>query len=77
MPNQKKFEFMTEVFSEYEDEAFSWGDYDVAFIKNDIQDGKNMWQIYSADGTKLASTDNRDFAFVVAKQNNLEPKSAH
>ena len=36
-----------------------------------------MWLIYAADGTKLATTDNRDYAFIVAKQNNLTPRSVH
>ena len=52
-------------------------DKDVAFIKSDVEDGKNLWSVYAFDGTKLASTDNRDYAFVVAKQNNLQPQSVH
>ena len=47
------------------------------FIKSDYQNGKDMWLIYAADGTKLATTDNRDYAFIVAKQNNLTPRSVH
>lgn len=62
---------------DYETELCAWNDEDVAFIKNDIHDGKSMWLIYAADGTKIAATDDRDFAFVMAKQNDLEPRSVH
>lgn len=50
---------------------------EVAFIRPEVQDGENMWSIYDADGTKLAITDDREFAFVMAKQNNLIPQSVH
>ena len=62
---------------EYEADLCTWNDEDVAFIKNDIHDGKSMWLIYASDGTKIAATDDRDFAFVMAKQNDLEPRSVH
>ena len=55
----------------------SWNDRDVAFIKQDIQDGKSVWLIYASDGTKLATTESRDYAFLVAKQNNLLPQSVN
>lgn len=54
-----------------------WNDEDVAFIKPGYEDGKRMWSIYAADGEKIAMTDDREFAFVVAKQNDLNPKSVH
>lgn len=62
---------------EYETDLCTWNDEDVAFIKNDVHDGKSMWLIYASDGTKIAATDDRDFAFVMAKQNDLEPRSVH
>lgn len=46
-------------------------------LKNDVHDGKSMWLIYAADGTKIAATDDRDFAFVMAKQNDFTPCSVH
>ena len=55
----------------------SWDDENVAFIKPDMCDGHRMSGIYGADGTKLAAADNRAFAFVMARQNDLEPKSVH
>lgn len=62
---------------EIEAELRSWNDEDVAFIKSDILDGKKMWLICSADGRKLAATDDREFAFIMAKQNDLKPISVH
>ena len=56
---------------------YSWNDDKIAFIKSDFYEGKNMWLIYTADGTRIAATDNRDFAFIVAKQNDLLPQSVH
>ena len=55
----------------------SWDDENVAFIKPDMCDGHRMWGIYGADGTTLAAADNRAFAFVMARQNDLEPKCVH
>lgn len=77
MEKQKIFNTAFEVPAEFKDDFCFWNDQNVVFIKNDVQDGKDMWLVYAADGTKLATTDNRDFAFLVARQNNLEPKSVH
>lgn len=68
---------LPEPLTEAEAELHSWNDEDVAFIKNGMHDGKEMWLIYASNGTKIAATDDRDFAFVMAKQNDLEPKSVH
>ncbi len=51
-----------------------WNDENVAFIKPAIENGKQMWSIYAADGEKIAVTDDREFAFIVAKQNDLKPQ---
>ena len=67
----------TEVFDAYTEELCEWNDSNVAFIKNDIFEGRQMWMIYAADGTRIAATDDRDFAFIMAKQNDLEPQSVH
>lgn len=65
----------TELWNE---ELLPWHDENVAFIKAAVEaDGKQMWSIYAADGEKIAMTDDREFAFVVAKQNDLEPQSVH
>lgn len=75
--DDKKELDLAEFSPEIEAELCAWNDDDVAFIKNDIHDGKQMWMIYTADGTKIAATDDRDFAFIMAKQNDFEPKSVH
>lgn len=47
------------------------------FIKKLFQNGKCLWGIYDAEGERLAVTDNRDVAFVVARQNDFVPCSLH
>jgi hypothetical protein len=54
-----------------------WGDVDAAYIKSEIVDGNEVWKVYASDGTELAATDSREFAFVIARQGDLEPKSVH
>ncbi len=66
-----------ELSSELLLELSAWNDEKAAFIKHDMYDGKMMWMVFDADGERIAATDDRDFAFVVAKQNNLTPYSAH
>ncbi len=58
-------------------ELGGWNDENVAFIKQDMCEGRQMWLICDAEGEKIAATDNRDFAFIVARQNDLEPCSVH
>lgn len=72
---------MKKNFEEIEQDALSelrfWNDENVAFIKSGVENGKCMWSIYAADGERIAMTDNRDFAFVMAKQNDFKPQSVH
>ena len=63
-----KNDTLPELLPEVEAELCSWNDEDVAFIKSGVHDGKEMWLIYAADGTKIAATDDRDFAFVMASR---------
>lgn len=58
-------------------EQDEWNDDKSAFIKQGLYNGKLMWLICSADGEKIAATDNRDFAFIVARQNDMKPHSVH
>ena len=74
---QKNFDEYAKIRPEMEEALLSWNDRDVAFIKQDSQDGKPVWLIYASDGTKLATTESRDCAFLVAKQNNLLPQSVN
>lgn len=54
-----------------------WDNENTAYVKMDFLNEKQIWVIYSADGVKLASTENRDLAYVMAKQNDYEVMSAH
>ena len=74
---EKMKKFVEEIEAEALSELSIWNDENVAFIKSGIEDGKCMWSIYAADGEKIAMTDDREFAFVVAKQNDLNPQSVH
>ena len=55
----------------------SWNDQDVAFVKSDKIENGEIWRVYTADGTPLANGARRGFAFVLARQNDLEPQSVH
>ena len=48
-----KNDTLPELLPEVEAELCSWNDEDVAFIKSGVHDGKEMWLIYAADGTKI------------------------
>ena len=50
-----------------------WKDDNLAFIKQDIFEGKSSWMIYDAYGERIAAVETKEFAFWVAKQNDLEP----
>lgn len=77
MQKQKEFDQYRGVRAEFFDDLPVWEDKNTAFIKPEMQNGKNMWLICAADGTRLAATDNRDYAFIVARQNDLNPQSVH
>ena len=49
-----------------------------AFIKGYCaEDGIFRWYIFSEDGKTIGATENRENAFLVAKQYNLTPVSVH
>jgi hypothetical protein len=50
---------------------------DVAYIKRIVEDGKEGFAVHAADGTRIAVIANRDLAFVVVRQNDMEPVSVH
>ena len=50
---------------------------DVAYVKAVIVDGTAGYAIHAADGTRIALTGDRDIAFAVVRQNELEPVSVH
>lgn len=69
--------FVLDTEEDWQQEMSEWDDENAAFIKHDMYDGRMMWSIYAADGERIAATDNREFAFIVARQNDLEPVSVH
>ncbi len=72
MTKNKKEEFEMDEFSLSE-----MSEKEVAFVKSDMKDGEAKWYIYSADGTKIAEANSREFAFILAKQNDFLPCSVH
>lgn len=50
-----------------------WKDDNLAFVKPDIFEGSPAWMIYDANGERIAAAETKEFAFWIARQNNLEP----
>ncbi len=53
------------------------GSMHVAYIKMVTVDGSPAYAIHAADGQELGVFDEREVAFVAARQNDLEPLSVH
>jgi len=54
-----------------------FGVQDVAYVKRVVVDGTAGYAIHAADGTQMALIPDRDIAFAVVRQNELEPVSVH
>jgi hypothetical protein len=50
---------------------------DIAYVKPVIVDGAASYAVHAADGTQMALIANRDLAFAVVRQNEMEPVSVH
>jgi hypothetical protein len=50
---------------------------DIAYVKRVVVDGNAGFAIHAADGTQMALIADRDIAFAVVRQNELEPVSVH
>jgi hypothetical protein len=50
---------------------------DIAYVKPVVVDGNASYAIHAADGTQMALIGDRDIAFAVVRQNELEPVSVH
>jgi len=50
---------------------------DVAYIKRVVLDGAAAFAVHAADGTEIAVLPDRDLAFAVVRQHDLEPVSVH
>jgi len=55
----------------------AWGIENVAYVRAISQNGENLYGIFAADGTELATVESRDAAIITVRQNELEPLSAH
>jgi hypothetical protein len=50
---------------------------DIAYVKPVRVDGNEGFAVHAADGTQMALIANRDLAFAVVRQNEMEPVSVH
>jgi hypothetical protein len=50
---------------------------DIAYVKPVIVEGSSGYAVHAADGTQMALIANRDLAFAVVRQNEMEPVSVH
>ena len=50
---------------------------DVAYIKRVVDNGTEAFAVHAADGARIAVLANRDLAFAVVRQNDMEPVSVH
>lgn len=51
---------------------------DVAYVKPVLnEDGKTVYAVHEADGTRIAEFDDRKIAFAAIIQGDLEPVDAH
>jgi len=50
---------------------------DIAYVKPVLVDGTEGFAVHAADGTRMALIANRDLAFAVVRQNEMEPVSVH
>lgn len=50
---------------------------DLAYVKHVIVDGADAFAVHAADGSQIAVLANRDLAFAMVRQHDLEPVSVH
>ena len=50
---------------------------DVAYVKSEQKDGKQVFVIHSADGNAITALADREVAFAAVRQNDMEPLSVH
>ncbi len=50
---------------------------DIAYVKRITHEDEIMWAIHSANGTPIALVTERDLAFAIVRQNDLDPVSVH
>lgn len=50
---------------------------DLAYVKAVVVDGTAAFAVHAADGTQIAVMADRDLAFAVVRQHDMEPVSVH
>ncbi len=50
---------------------------DLAYVKTAKHEGKEVYLVFSADGTQIATMADRDIAMAAVRQNGMEPLSVH
>jgi hypothetical protein len=50
---------------------------DIAYVKKEERDGKQVFVIHSADGNAITTLPDHDVAFAAVRQNDMEPLSVH
>ena len=50
---------------------------DVAYVKKEQRDGREVFAIHSADGNTITALPGYDVAFAAVRQNDMEPLSVH
>jgi len=59
------------------DDLVSYGIKTLAYVKPIVVDGQLFHSIHAADGTPLTVIAERDEAFALVRQNEMEPASVH
>jgi hypothetical protein len=60
-----------------ESELGALGVADLAYVKPVTADGRATYAIHAADGTEMAVVADRELAFALVRQHDLEPVSVH
>jgi hypothetical protein len=50
---------------------------DIAYVKKELQEKREVFVIHSADGSSITAMDSHDVAFAAVRQNDMEPLSVH
>lgn len=50
---------------------------DVAYVKKELRDEREVFVIHAADGNSITAMNNHDVAFAAVRQNGMEPLSVH
>ena len=49
----------------------------LVYVKPTWEDGRKLFAVHAADGTRIWLTESRDIAFASARQQGLEPAEVH